>query len=124
LTARGPGRTFRGVSSSAQVERRGASPEDRALVALGERLRAEGYRHVTVTPETHRRVNARPGNERAHTLRDVFGWSRPFSPEVLSPGLLALLEASGELLREEPQALALRARRVAHPARGRGVLRP
>jgi methylase of polypeptide subunit release factors len=75
--------------------------EDRALVALGEALRSEGYQHATVTPETHRRVNARPGNAQAHCARDVFGWSRPFAPGLLAPGLLALLEESGELLREE-----------------------
>lgn len=74
---------------------------DRALVALGEALREQGYRHVTVTPETHRRVNARPGSAQARGLRDVFGWSRPFAPGVLPPALLALLEEAGELLQEE-----------------------
>ena len=73
---------------------------DRALLALGEALREQGYRHVTVTPETHRRVNARPGNAQTRSLRDVFGWSRPFAPGVLPPALLALLEEAGELLTE------------------------
>nr|AYM52791.1 methyltransferase [Simulacricoccus ruber] len=84
-------------SAPAQAE----TEADRALVQLGEALRGGGYHFVTVTPETHRRVNARPGNETARDLRDVFGWSRPFAPEVLPPPLLALLRASGELLHEE-----------------------
>lgn len=53
-----------------------------ALVALGQRLVANGYRFVTPTPLTHQRVNEREGNQTALSLRDVFGWSRPF-PETL-----------------------------------------
>jgi methylase of polypeptide subunit release factors len=68
---------------------------DRALVDLGARLRALGYRFVTPTPETHRRVNARPENTEARSLRDVFGWSRPFREGLLPPDLAALLEAAG-----------------------------
>ncbi|WP_233609793.1 MULTISPECIES: methyltransferase [Corallococcus] len=68
-----------------------------ALVALGEELRARGYTFTTVTPETHRRVNARPGAERAHSVRDVFGWSRPLGPGVLEPRLVSLLEEAGAL---------------------------
>ena len=69
-----------------------------ALVALGEELRARGYTFTTVTPETHRRVNARPGAKRAHSVRDVFGWSRPFGPGVLEPRLVTLLEEAGALV--------------------------
>jgi release factor glutamine methyltransferase len=53
-------------------------PSRTALVRLGESLRALGYSFVTPTPETHRRVNSRPSNAEARTLRDIFGWSRPF----------------------------------------------
>ncbi|MFB1480340.1 methyltransferase [Corallococcus sp. RDP092CA] len=69
-----------------------------ALVALGELLRASGYAFTTVTPETHRRVNARPEAKVAHSVRDVFGWSRPFGPGVLEPRMVELLEASGALV--------------------------
>ncbi|WP_223638516.1 class I SAM-dependent methyltransferase [Corallococcus sp. EGB] len=69
-----------------------------ALVALGELLRASGYAFTTVTPETHRRVNARPGAKVAHSVRDVFGWSRPFGPGVLEPRMVALLEEAGALV--------------------------
>lgn len=69
-------------------------------MALGEWLRGEGYSFVTSTPATHARVLARPQPppDRA-TLRDIFGFSRPFAPGALAPTALSLLEASGELRR-------------------------
>ncbi|MBF5041792.1 class I SAM-dependent methyltransferase [Aggregicoccus sp. 17bor-14] len=78
----------------------GLPGRDLALVALGEALRAQGYRHITVTPETHRRVNARPDNAQARDLRGVFGWSRPFASGLLPAPLERLLEEAGELRRE------------------------
>ncbi len=65
--------------------------ESEALLLLGRSLRAVGYRFVTPTPETHRRVNARPENAVARTLRDVFGWSRPFGEGAVPDELVALL---------------------------------
>ena len=53
-----------------------------ALAALGRSLQATGYRFVTVTPATHRRVNNRPENAWARDLRGVFGWSRPYRAGV------------------------------------------
>jgi methylase of polypeptide subunit release factors len=55
----------------------------RALVALGDILQSTGYRFMTVTPATHRRVNRRPENAWARDLRGVLGWSRPFKAGVL-----------------------------------------
>ncbi|HDS1733373.1 class I SAM-dependent methyltransferase [Pseudomonas sp. BP8] len=78
---------------------------DQALFQLGQRLRADGYSFTCVTPATHARNNARPGAELAHTLRDVFGWSRPFAQALLSADELAqlkaadVLQADGERLR-------------------------
>jgi release factor glutamine methyltransferase len=66
-----------------------------ALKALLRRLSGLGYRFTTVTPETHARVNARPGAERAHSLRDVFGWNRPFFPEILQADLFESMQAAG-----------------------------
>ena len=66
--------------------------EDDGLVALLERLKSIGYRFVPPTPETHRRVVARLDKARAGDLRDIFGWSRPFAREALSPDLFDLLE--------------------------------
>lgn len=68
-----------------------------ALLALGTTLRHSNYRFMTVTPSTHRRLNARPGNEQARDLRDVFGWSRPFAAAVLPSGMLELMAAAGVL---------------------------
>ncbi|GAA4608043.1 SAM-dependent methyltransferase [Actinoplanes octamycinicus] len=69
--------------------------DDEALLRLGQRLRDGGYRFTTVTPATHARVNRRPGNEVARDLRDVFGWSRPFPPEVVPGELRELMRAAG-----------------------------
>jgi len=77
---------------------------DQALLQLGQRLRADGYRFTCVTPATHSRVNARDGSGQASSLRDVFGWSRPFAPGLVSNDELELLERAqvlvprGELL--------------------------
>jgi methylase of polypeptide subunit release factors len=64
---------------------------DRALIALGGNLREMGYRFTTITPETHRRVNARPENRTARRIEDVFGWSRPFERNLLPPHLVDLM---------------------------------
>jgi SAM-dependent methyltransferase len=61
------------------------------LVRLGQLLRESGYRFTTITPASHARVNGRAGNEEARTVRDVFGWSRPFSADVLPTEMLELL---------------------------------
>lgn len=71
-----------------------------ALAALGRSLQATGYRFVTVTPATHRRVNNRPENAWAHDLRGVFGWSRPFRQGTLAPALMELMERAGVLANE------------------------
>lgn len=68
-----------------------------ALLALGNSLREAGYRFMTVTPSTHRRINCRPGNERAADLRGVFGWSRPFAPDLLPGAMLDLMREAGVL---------------------------
>ena len=68
-----------------------------ALLLLGRWLQAEGYRFTTVTPATHARVNARFDVRKASGLRDVFGWSRPFSPHLLPPGPTSWLRHSGLL---------------------------
>lgn len=65
------------------------------LLELGRALRAEGYRFVTPTPESHRRVNARPHLQEARTLRDVFGWNRAFDKAVLPGNILDLAERAG-----------------------------
>jgi len=67
------------------------------LVFLGRWLHGQGYRFTTVTPATHARVNARASSARARDLRGVFGWSRPFAPALLPPGIMAALQQGGLL---------------------------
>jgi methylase of polypeptide subunit release factors len=57
---------------------------DRALLKLGQTLQLQHYRFITVTPLTHQRVNEREANRTARSLRDIFGWSRPFDSGLLA----------------------------------------
>jgi methylase of polypeptide subunit release factors len=65
------------------------------LLALVAFLKEVGYEFVTPTPATHSRNNQRPENERARSLTDVFGWSRPFSSGLLPESLFGALRADG-----------------------------
>jgi len=76
------------------------SDADRALLRLGDTLRTAGYEFTTVTPATHARVNAREENARAKDLRDVFGWSRRFSEDVIPAEILVLMREAGILVEE------------------------
>jgi precorrin-6B methylase 2 len=71
---------------------------DEALLALLRALAGTGYRFVTTTPATHARVLKRLDRRRARTLRDIFGWSLPFDPDLPPPPILSLLERAGALL--------------------------
>lgn len=73
---------------------------DAALLQLGQRLKADGYSFTCVSPATHARNNERAENAQAHTLRDVFGWSRPFARALMSPDEMAQLEAAQVLANE------------------------
>jgi methylase of polypeptide subunit release factors len=77
-----------------------------ALLALGEALRQAGYRFTTVTPATHRRVNARPENAWARDPRGVFGWSRPFREDTLPAGILSLMRRAGVLVERDDRLCA------------------
>ena len=72
-------------------------PADLALLQLGRRLQADGYRFVTPTPLTHQRVNDRAFGQSARTLRDVFGWSRTFEPGLLAAEEQRQLQQAGVL---------------------------
>lgn len=95
--------------------------EERALRLL-EALDAQGYGFVTVTPETHKRVVARPEMARARDLRGVFGWSLPFDEALLSHELFALLrdgdliEARGERWKSRVRASTIAGRLFLHSA--------
>ena len=84
-----------------------------ALVALGHALQRVGYEFATITPETHRRIQARAarsGELRAKTLRDVFGWNWPFERSILPDELFALLE-SADAIEHSEQGMRSRVRR-------------
>lgn len=75
-----------------------AADFDEGLFEIGVWLKASRhYRFTTVTPETHRRVLAKTDRREAQDLRDVFGWSRPFRPEMLPRALLDWLDLAGAL---------------------------
>lgn len=93
-----------------------------ALFALGRALEAAQYRFTTLTPASHQRINARAGNEQAHDLRGVFGWSRPFAAGAIDPDIVSLmrragvLDESGPLLRSLVRASTLGERCYFHSA--------
>ena len=68
---------------------------DTALIKLLQTLAMHSYRWTTPTPETQRRVRARPDRQVAVDLAGIFGWSLPFAPEIADPQLLALMQAGG-----------------------------
>jgi methylase of polypeptide subunit release factors len=70
-----------------------------ALIELGRSLRRLGYEFTTVTPTTQQIVNGRSGNEQARSLRDVFGWSRPFQADLLPVHLFESMRAAEVLER-------------------------
>jgi hypothetical protein len=77
---------------------------DEALFELGRELSALHYEFVTTTPQSHEAVLAR--GRSARSLRDVFGWNRPFSAGVLPPALLSLSLRAGVI---QPHGSTLRA---------------
>jgi len=70
---------------------------DEALLQLVRELRERNYHFTTVTPATHERVNSRSCNEWAQTIKDIFGWSRPFYADTVSPAIFELMQRAGVL---------------------------
>jgi methylase of polypeptide subunit release factors len=93
---------------------------DRALATLIAILKGSGYHFITPTPATHARVIAR--RTRARDIRDVFGWSLPFSGDVVGPELTELmmgaeiLEQRGELFASRVRISSLGEDLIAHSA--------
>ena len=71
------------------------------LVEIGAFLKSTGYSFITPTPLTHARVNRREQNAQARSLRDVFGWSRPFVPGLLPEIVESALSRADALERED-----------------------
>ncbi len=74
--------------------------QEEALAELLRHLKSDRYQFITVTPATHAKVVARQLSG-APSLRDIFGWNRPFEQSDLSPALFALLDAGGALERKD-----------------------
>lgn len=72
-----------------------ASVNHQALLELATVLQDAGYHFVTITPKSHAMVNERPENRWARRVEDVLGWSRPFRPDILPPGLFELMQKAG-----------------------------
>ncbi len=70
-------------------------PDGAALLELGRALQSARYRFTTVTPATHSRIKRRCDHVWARDLADIFGWSRPFHADALSPDMLALMIRAG-----------------------------
>ena len=75
------------------------APDDatQRLTELARLVQQTGYQFVTPTPATHARVNARPDARLARTLRDVFGWSRPFQDGAVPDHIMQAMQAAGIL---------------------------
>lgn len=80
-----------------------------ALCKLGRVLQEGGYSFVTPTPLTIERVNTRPENATARSLRDFFGWSRPAPPDLLPPAIASLTRHAG-ILEERGSLVASKVR--------------
>lgn len=65
-----------------------------ALIRLLDILKSQDYHFVTITPSSHERVNNRPDNQWAKTVRDIFGWNRPFRRDTISEDLFKTLESA------------------------------
>lgn len=72
-----------------------AMPNHSALLALGQALRQRGYGFTTITPASHKRINARASSAWACDLGGIFGWSRPFAGSLPPPEILDLMHAAG-----------------------------
>lgn len=85
-----------GPSVRSETSSQVLTEEDCVLVAVGQALREEGYRFITITPATHRRVfDRQPGKDIG--LTDIFGWSRSFGKHDLPVGMFTNLQAAGAL---------------------------
>jgi len=95
---------------------------DAAALRLLQGLDALGYDFTAVTPETHKRVVARPDKAEARDLRDVFGWSLPFDDSLLPGDLLSamreaeLIEASGPRSKSKVRVSSVAGRLFLHSA--------
>ena len=75
-----------------------------SIVSLGHWLVDQDYSFVTPTPATHHRVYSRFKSTLGSTLRDIFGWSRPFELQSLDKKAVDLLRDADLLEIDENHA--------------------
>lgn len=91
------------------LSKRAVVKADAALVELLHFLRLYEYRFTTVTPATHARVLAQ-GQVSDPSLRDIFGWNKPFCGDQIEPVLLGLLDRAGVISTNESGKFVSRVR--------------
>jgi methylase of polypeptide subunit release factors len=62
-------------------------------------LQMHDYRFTTISPASHEKVNNRIQNGLANDLIDIFGWNRPFKPEIVDVKLFELMQAANIAIR-------------------------
>ncbi|OTG62560.1 methyltransferase small domain protein [Acinetobacter sp. ANC 3903] len=68
--------------------------QQQALLFLLGYLKQQNYRFTTITPLSHQRILSRNSNtqNKAITLRDIFGWNSAFTEADIEPVLFAVLK--------------------------------
>ncbi|MGZ9098358.1 MAG: methyltransferase [Brevundimonas sp.] len=95
---------------------------DTALLQVLDWLAERNYAFVTPTGRTHGFVRHRASARRADLLRDIFGWTRPFTADLIDPALLELLrqadvvDEQGGAMKLTIRASTLDGRRYLHSA--------
>lgn len=77
-------------------------------VKLLENIKFQGYKFTAVTPLTHQRFLKR-APDKAHNLRDIFGWNLPFELDSLCP-LIKNLMSEADLIRPDKESLRSKVR--------------
>lgn len=75
-------------------------PVRATLLRLLDYLAERGYGFVTPAGSTHNRVSERAAAGDEDLLRDIFGWTRPFTERQLDPALLDLVTDAGIVQRK------------------------
>ena len=57
-------------------------------------LKRQNYRFITISPNSHEKVNSRPENANANDLAGVFGWNRPFGIETVDKFVFELIQST------------------------------
>lgn len=74
-----------------------ADPQFEALVELGQYLADSDYGHVPLLPLTHQYNIQRYAGAPGSSLRDIFGWSRPFERTAIAAEQFDLMQRAGVL---------------------------